>query len=1525
MSGSTRVAAIRLSTEDLDAARGKFEALGSLGDQVLDRITQAGQRASAAMSGIAGPDDAFARRAADIAAYGAGLDRLQASFNPLFGTMRRYETTLADIAQAERVGAIASGEAVVARQRAFASYEQQISANAGLAESYSQLGIAMIRLVDVQQAANRGAGVAAPLAGEALAARGADVAAYGAELDRLRAKFDPLFAVSRTYETTLAEIAQAEWVGAISATVAARAREAATKAFADAAAPTGVAASATAVLAGKTVEAAKQQEALGVSAGANAFALRQLGVQTMQAVSSIAAGQPVMMTMIQQGHQVADVAMSTGTGFGVLGTAARMVAGALLSPVGAAVAVGGAFALAMAHAAALETEARQLSVALRAVGRDGDLATASLQGYILTLQHAGVARDAAAAIVQGLARVPALGNAQIQQVVGLTADTTAALGGTDQAAVAKRLGEIASGSYTALKSLDDELNLLTADQHAAIRVMLEHGERTEAVAKAMEALRLRVHGLDQDALSPAAKAVRALGNEWSTLMDRIAQSGPIQAALVVLTAVGAAANKLLEAEPPVATIDRRVGQIDTKLAERDSYGAPVVTGDAERILRRQRADLLAIRMLAGGQVQGGAASAPDPPAPPAGAIGAAEAERQKKQLEDINKALADQQRILAAGLPDRVRVKAEIEAEAYIREHALTGLAAEEYLRKAVTLALASETDARGQELAGILRAETAQMAMVRAAEEGRAAMLRATAAAEAHEQAATKTGVSEIALAAAILNRNAAQEAAKGAQTVVELNEQIGATKALIAAEQSGDRAAYYAKIDDKVRQVTLSARAYRDAATDPAVKAALTALIVLMGQKVELQEKLNADLDTERALRAGQGQLDDLRAEAALIGQSAEQRERELAALRTIRGLITAGKAPDAASLTETQQALVEQSKAIASANYALKQQQSLYDGIANAASQAFDQVGTAIANAFVSGQRAAINWGNVASSIISSVLQQVLKLAVINPVLNSVLGTSMPAASRSGLSGGGGSIGGSGLFSGLGSLFGGSGSASGFMATPLWGADVAGPVTAGGITASGAPTLGAMFGGVGAGFGAGMLLNSLVGGNQLGGTIGSGVGAMAGAAIGSIIPGIGTLIGGLIGGAAGGGLGGMFGPGPKHHGWSWTLGSDDAGMIGFRTANVDPVAQQQFAQEQQQVGAFNTWMQQSGMKAAGAYIVGGNNDPNLEHDYASFAAGFSNLRFSAANDNRLNTALSGRAFTDPNQLADFTTFLTQTMAILEKAPLNDFATALKGVNDTYDAAIKKAQDYALAEGDLTAERDRRIADLTARRDLQASSLTAGLQVRYLRATGGTEQADLLAFDTAAAQERQQMTDQILAMGLASTQYAADRMVDIEKTLAAERLAIQEKYAADSKRASQSLLTELTIGNQSALAPEQRYFAGLSLLNDARHSLDAGGALSDFTAVAQQVLPVARDFLGTSERYAALVAEVAGAVASKGGDPAGLSTLLQAQVDGTDALRDVFARYGDQQLTVASATLSELRRLASVLEALMARSLAA
>jgi hypothetical protein len=164
-------------------------------------------------------------------------------------------------------------------------------------------------------------------------------------------------------------------------------------------------------------------------------------------------------------------------------------------------------------------------------------------------------------------------------------------------------------------------------------------------------------------------------------------------------------------------------------------------------------------------------------------------------------------------------------------------------------------------------------------------------------------------------------------------------------------------------------------------------------------------------------------------------------------------------------------------------------------------------------------------------------------------------------------------------------------------------------------------------------------------------------------------------------------------------------------------------------------------------------------------------------------------------------------------------------------------------------------------------------------------------------------------------------------ESGLAEARARALAEAAAQQKQtnAGGNLLAELAFGSQSALAPEQRYFAALSLLNDAKDKLSAGGGLDDFVQIARQVLPVARDFLGTSERYASLVADVAGAVTSRGGDTSGLGALLQAQVDGSDALRETFARYGERQLDVANATLAEFRRLASAIEAMLARRTAA
>lgn len=75
------------------------------------------------MLGIGRTQDT-ARRAADIAAYGAGLDDLRAKFNPLFEAERNHTRTLEEIASARRVGAINAEEESAAILREKAAYDQ---------------------------------------------------------------------------------------------------------------------------------------------------------------------------------------------------------------------------------------------------------------------------------------------------------------------------------------------------------------------------------------------------------------------------------------------------------------------------------------------------------------------------------------------------------------------------------------------------------------------------------------------------------------------------------------------------------------------------------------------------------------------------------------------------------------------------------------------------------------------------------------------------------------------------------------------------------------------------------------------------------------------------------------------------------------------------------------------------------------------------------------------------------------------------------------------------------------------------------------------------------------------------------------------------------------------------------------------------------------------------------------------------------------------------------------------------------
>lgn len=138
-------------------------------------------------------------RAADIAAYGVELDRLRAKIDPLFAAQQRYQAKLLEIAQAERVGAISASAAIDIRIRETAAYNAQISTLERLATARKASAEAFVARNTVTPD------------------RGSDVAAYGAELDRLRAKYNPLYAAITQYKAAVADIRTAHSVGAISA------------------------------------------------------------------------------------------------------------------------------------------------------------------------------------------------------------------------------------------------------------------------------------------------------------------------------------------------------------------------------------------------------------------------------------------------------------------------------------------------------------------------------------------------------------------------------------------------------------------------------------------------------------------------------------------------------------------------------------------------------------------------------------------------------------------------------------------------------------------------------------------------------------------------------------------------------------------------------------------------------------------------------------------------------------------------------------------------------------------------------------------------------------------------------------------------------------------------------------------------------------------------------------------------------------------------------------------------------------
>ncbi len=411
-----------------------------------------------------------------------------------------------------------------------------------------------------------------------------------------------------------------------------------------------------------------------------------------------------------------------------------------------------------------------------------------------------------------------------------------------------------------------------------------------------------------------------------------------------------------------------------------------------------------------------------------------------------------------------------------------------------------------------------------------------------------------------------------------LQLNDQTTAQDALANA---------YGQGYDAVRQTTAYTQALSETEQTVGAKSSFygQALADLTQKHLALAQA-TANTQIAQQTLANGDQLEYLKAETDSLGQDTAARDAMLARLKAEQELRKDG----ISDLSAEGQAYLASVDAISAQTSALQKNQQTISDLENMATQAFDQVGSAITNAFASGGKSALDFGNLARTVFASILSEVAKLAILNPVMNSLFGgsrttfgdvttllglgggtgglgtgvaaagttdifagagvadgdsISFPAtggASAGGLLGGGGGL--SSILS-LGGLLWGNGGVGnalglsggiggelgltgpdGLLNTPLWGGDGSDLGVFGDASTGAGASLGSLLGGAGAGFGAGSLLNSLLGGNTIGGEAGSGLGGLAGAAIGSIIPGVGTIIGGIVGGLLGGGLGGLFG---------------------------------------------------------------------------------------------------------------------------------------------------------------------------------------------------------------------------------------------------------------------------------------------------------------------------------------------------------------------------------------------------------------
>lgn len=1053
-----RSISIRFTVADADEAKRKLEELGRSGAFSLDRISAASGKAQASIAqaqaaanraagqsiantfaGVRTADAGQAeRRQADaMAAFGQEVDRLRARFVPLVAEQQRYKASLAEIAAAERQGALSAAEATAARQRTKDAFAAQVQATRGHTEAQA-----------AATAATRDAKAAADEHAKSVAQQGQQLAQLVPQINDVVASLGSGMSPLTILLQQGGQVTQI--YGGIGATFVAAGRAAA--AFAG---PLGIGAVAVGLgaMAISAERAERKLEDLTQRARATRDDFAAAAREIQAASKAAAATGTIGRTEAREAAQ----AIRTAPGFS--GTEAELtdlirVSQDLSRVMGEGVAESArrvAKGFDDAHAAAQEL-----------AGQGFRTLDAQTTRSIERLQNQGKAAEATALLLDRVRQATAGADAARTPFEQGMRDLSKAFTGVEQSAndFIKSIGgelvdafgeglsavakfvEDSKSEFAKLKGLADSLNAGKTGQgdNFGAQVWNFLTDPNNPIVMGMNRLAAPTAPGYTGPGSAASRTVRAPGEvappDYAALRDRIARElgldpdiarrlnaveGVLQKDGTWKGGTGSSAQGgfqvLRDTYKEVAqrhglTGDRsspendiRAGLLYYREQLQKTKGDPALAylayHDGPGILDKgtpSAAALQAMQKLMAGYSGNAMPGYVMPPAPSPQQLQAQQESR--RQIDGADRLVQSRYGSLDR---DRQNIQDDITR---LRAAMANTDASPEQLRE-YAAAIAEATGKLNELLTpqeALVRSLQDQNAPLSAVTEGERALAEVRQRmAEIERQTGTRFSPEQRRAAEAAVLK---QQNAEVTKLLVQMDQEVVSQTKLADA---------YARGGGAVAEAEAASKAYATAldlvgGTGGDTRGAMDALT----EAYRKQARAAAETKIAASTAENRDELAYLERQTQLIGASEVVRDRELALMRARQELVRA----DIPLESERAQAYLDSIAAMSDANSRLSRMNEAFSELQNIGTQAFDRIGSAITEAFVSGGKTAVDFKGIVKGILSEIVQYIARMAILNPVMNTLFGTNRATFSDLGgvLGGmGGGGFGGGGMAAG------------------------------------------------------------------------------------------------------------------------------------------------------------------------------------------------------------------------------------------------------------------------------------------------------------------------------------------------------------------------------------------------------------------------------------------------------------------------------------------------------------------------------